>query len=93
MFYYHKVLRHGGRIQDTDCAWHILYWSAFHPVDDTDWTELIADGLDGIERAQARWHIVGCRWGRQAGHEETHLWEWTGAEMSLLAPGYRDVVY
>lgn len=82
-----------GKHQDSNYAWHIDYWSAFHPVTVAEWTEVAAEGIDSVEQADARWHIVGCLWGAQAGHEETHLWEWTGDELALVAPGYREVVY
>jgi len=49
--------------------------------------------IDNLEQSSARWHIVGCLWGQQAGHEEMHLWEWTGEELTLIVPGYREVIY
>jgi len=82
-----------GRHLDDVYAWHIEYWSIFHPVTSEEWGALATEDIDNLEHHNARWHLVGCRWGQQAGHEETHLWEWTGAEMTLLAPGYREVVY
>jgi len=77
--------RWDGRRQDASCSWHIDYWSAFHAVTDEDWSHLVMDGINGIGQACARWHIVGSLWGA--------LWEWTGDELMLVAPGYREVVY
>lgn len=82
-----------GKCHDEGYAWHIDYWSAFHLVANNEWPQLVAEGISELEQANARWHSVGCLWGAQAGHEETHLWEWTGDELTLVAPGYREVVY
>ncbi len=75
---------------EDDFARRINYWSYFRPLTPAKFAEA---GVEGLTLECARLHTVGHLWGRQAGMETLHLWEWTGDSLELIAPGYEERVF